>query len=100
MSEWGGWVLHDGKGCPVNGMYIRVVGETVDGDLFEQEGWCRNIDLTAWDWSNFGKWDDKHNWITSRVLRYRIRKPRGLQILEEQLAEIDAPIQKVTERVE
>ncbi len=92
MSEWGPWIEHDGKGCPVPvGTYLHLVSKCG----FHQHGYVKRLKPGCgyffWDWV-IAKWGhDKHC-----IVRYRIRKPRGLQILEERLAEIDSPIQEVT----
>jgi hypothetical protein len=41
----------------------------------------------SWDWTN--------SWECSRIIRYRIRKPRGLTLLENLIADLPAPVGKV-----
>lgn len=79
MSEWGPWIEHDGKGCPCRGEYVHIVYE----DQIEFCGIAGSGEYggKSWDWSNAG--------LFSRVIRYRIRKPRGLTILESVLREVE-----------
>lgn len=72
-EEWGPWIEHDGKGCPCvghcgqsefNDPSHTVIGPTVFTGHPE-----------AWDWGY-----ESGDWY--KVTRYRIRKPRGLTILE------------------
>ncbi len=80
-DEWGPWIEHDGKGCPVVGQYVQDVCRFRDGHIWETEGVVSSQDAEGWDWSLpsecgfFGE--------LGRVIRYRIRKPRGLTILED-----------------
>lgn len=81
MGEiWGPWIEHDGKGCPVpngtiahcvwNSRYELVAAVTANGR--------RDLD-NPWVWI-----DDRPN-----IIRYRIRKPKGLTILESVLREVE-----------
>lgn len=88
QDQWGPWILHDGKGCPCVGMYVHV--ERANGDytygiagvtrydcIVSPEYYEISEDDTSWwDWREsepqFGE-----------VIRYRIRKPRGMTILEQ-----------------
>jgi hypothetical protein len=84
-EEWGPWIEHDGKGCPLPDYTIaermRANGETFvqkvvpDGRYF----------LNAWYWPSVPAW--------RRIIRYRIKKPRGLTILENLIADLPAPVQ-------
>lgn len=84
-EEWGPWIEHDGKGCPVPiGTVCHVV-------------WLGGVETVkpiegskAWLWSSLDKsgWSDFH----VPIIRYRIRKPRGLTILEELIADLPAPV--------
>ena len=96
MSDdvWGPWVDHDGMGCPCEGQYVQV--ECADGELTEGVAGskCRsegvNVHrgfLSAWYWPN-GTAEGK------RIVRYRIRKPRGLAILQELIENLPAPVRE------
>lgn len=84
-EEWGPWIEHDGKGCPCVGQYVHIVferelsGRTGGGGRGSIAGPREWIGITnppdgrgSWDWRT----------VYNRVIHYRIRKPRGLTILE------------------
>lgn len=96
-DEWGPWIEHDGKGCPCLGAWAQterlgVNGRWADGaDVISSRGnraliEGRILHPENWDWSKFGQ--VAHGQRVSKVLRYRIRKPRGLTILEGLLANL------------
>ena len=83
-NEWGSWIEHDGSGCPVIGQYVqaefrRIIKKAPSHYVIISpkviEGIMRrnpaNIHGDSWNWRR-----------GNPVLRYRIRKPRGLTILE------------------
>ena len=89
-SEWGPWIVHDGSGPPPLGTYVHVVyadnaemeyvfrGEriavyqlTVAPKVRYSGPWY----LTSWDWSGTGS--------TVPVKKYRVRKPKGMSMLED-----------------
>lgn len=86
-EEWGPWIEHDGKGCPCFGAWVRCEWEGPPGRFMVDEGRAGSMGGGGWDWSNFQK---RHH--TGRriavVRRYRIRKPRGLTILEELIEQL------------
>jgi len=78
-GEWGPWIEHDGKGCPVVGIYVRA--EINNGIQVEGVASPRCADpppgyASAWIWSTLPA-DEK--W--ARVVRYRIRRPLALRRL-------------------
>lgn len=77
MSDemWGAWQRHDGKGCPCAGAFVQV--EMSDGDV-DAAMW----DEFCWEYSELGAFFEGY------ITRFRIRKPRGLTILENLIAEI------------
>lgn len=91
-EHWGPWVIHDGKGCPLApGVIVDVVSQdrfgftmrtvtTVTGGLF-----------SSWDWGNYPE--------LKKIIRYREKKPKGLQMLEEQIREQSDPKQKSDPKV-
>lgn len=94
-EEWSNWFLHDGKGCPCAGCMVEAVFERATYSVITYSVVRTRIDPPelfiagsgggqSWDWSNW----PKH----SRILRYRIRKPRGLTILENLIADLPAPV--------
>lgn len=78
-EKWGPWIQHDGKGCPVVGMYVCLVvanGETYEGIA---EPGCDNPPkgwASAWVWASVPGCD---SW--ARVMRYRVRRPNALRRL-------------------
>lgn len=81
-EEWGPWIEHDGRGCPCVGMFVELVALCVClGELPPRRGTpLATSTLMSWDWANHPKY--------TAVLRYRIRKPRGMVVLEGQLADL------------
>jgi hypothetical protein len=46
----------------------------------------------SWDWQWSEKMIPGHNMFATRIIRYRIRTPKGLTILESILADLPAPV--------
>ena len=66
-QEWGPWIEHDGRGCPVqDGILVTVCGYNTYGRWEEYTRPAKSTWL-GWEWSN-----------GPRIIRYRIRKPRAL----------------------
>jgi hypothetical protein len=90
-EEWGPWVDHDGKGCPVQAgtylqMEVNIAPTHVTGawvqlapKLFEG----RVITTTSRNWT----WTKGF----ANIVRYRVRKPKGLTMLEELIQNLPAP---------
>lgn len=89
-DEWGPWISHDGSPCPVVGQYVRLRFKDLmgmkpsAGDLgaasrikmisdYEAEG----IASCGGSWT----WEPLH----FPIIRYRVRRPRGMIILDEAL---------------
>lgn len=91
-EEWGPWIEHDGKGFPVPvGTVVKVQGSV--GNVAIQVINIANSDLqagylTEWHWAF---WPSFMFLLHEHIIRYRIRKPRGMAILEDLLEQIDAP---------
>lgn len=98
-EEWGPWIGHDGNGCPCAGMYVQIM--RANSDVAEGiatmmgKYWCRVprqyqnerriIGIESW-------W----NWVShhprfGEIINYRIRKPKGMKMLEQLLQDIPAP---------
>lgn len=98
QDEWGPWIEHDGRGFPleIDGFYVIVVGVyTCDGAEVFKEGFVKADDVgsaTSWDWSNFGRLILGRKW--GKVIRYRIRKPRGMAVLDAIMADTSTPIKE------
>jgi len=75
-EEWGPWIDHDGRGCPCVGEMVQAYfRSSITGRvwLYETVAVAGSMGGYSWDWIN------KHY---SLIIRYRIRKPKGLKILE------------------
>lgn len=84
-DEWGPWIEHDGRGCPVpTGTVVQGVGR--DGSV---EVWAAGMVAIHPNGLRDGwSWRGSHFEHPLDVMRYRIRKPRGLLILESLLADL------------
>jgi hypothetical protein len=83
-DEWGPWIEHDGTGCPVPvgtkvmvEDYVGCVRETIAG-CYKKRKYVgphgqENSRISAWIWVSPRK---------KSIIRYRVRKPRGLSILQ------------------
>ena len=90
MSEWGPWIKHDGSCCPVPaGTFVHVV--TKGGE--EEFGFIKGTARTHFDWAVVMAHYGNDDWY---ITRYRIRKPRGLILLQTLLHELDEPVAEVT----
>ncbi len=92
-DDWGPWVEHDGKGMP-----DHIVGVPCEC-YFLHSG----ADLTP---GSAGPDGDSWHWmvrhgvpecfgVADPIIRYRIRKPRGMKVLENILAELPNTPEKV-----
>ena len=87
--EWGPWIEHDGLCRPVSrGEYVTMIGEYPDGEIREWVGYIRT-DAYSWYWFNYGR--VARGGVIPRTIRYRVRKPRALQMLREIAEGIKAP---------
>ena len=86
-EEFGPWITHDGAGRPVApGTIVMVEVECITGLVKQTVQPAGSAPVSAWVWSAFGA---SSVW---RVLRYRIKKPRGLTILEEVANSVREPV--------
>lgn len=84
--SWGPWIEHDGAGCPPS-----IIGKWIDmeaqhgpigpraGQVERREG-PADPTTVEWDWRFFGMVWGKT--IIARIIRYRVRKPSALTLLE------------------
>ena len=82
MSEeqWSDWFQHDGGRCPLpEGAIVQVLWNRCGQYVFKGPYATRGPLAENWH----------------LVIRYRIRKPRGLTILENLIADLPAPARKV-----
>ena len=89
-NEWGPWIEHDGMRRPVKDAFIEIefrcgdiwVGHLGGADEVRTSGGVvarpETDESSSWVWGTHApKWD---------VIRYRIRKPRGMAVLQEVVA--------------
>lgn len=77
-EEWGEWQVHDGRGCPCVGEYVHAVAKGGG----EKYGIAGSEGGRSWDFSQS---------LRPHIIRYRIRKPKGLTFLESLIADLPAP---------
>ena len=91
-EQWGPWIDHDGKGCPCRGQWVQV--ECRDG--WTHEG-LAEMSTVSRDGNKPRPYNPKcpSRWVwvevlrKNQIIRYRIRKPKGLTILEGLLEDLD-----------
>jgi hypothetical protein len=88
LGDWGPWIEHDGKGCPdlVGHSIECVVRRDEDAPKVRVED-CEEHYSAPWLWAILP--------CHYQIIRYRVRKPRGLTILEELIADLPAPAPNV-----
>lgn len=85
-DEWGPWIEHDGKGCPVPGQFVRtedrggiVIDHVALGVMISRAGaarsWGRPCSRNLWLWGIC------EGASAREVVRYRIRRPKALRDL-------------------
>lgn len=83
-EEWGPLIRHDGKGCPVTGMFCEVhtASRVVTcGIVMDNGGPC-----SLWVWTGLCILCLPH-----RVVAYRVRKPRALLDLIDMVENLPTP---------
>jgi hypothetical protein len=81
--QWGPWIEHDGRGCPVKGQWVQVR----DGTGWESEPYrahTLNTDchVDGWDYATIPL-----DWWDARVTDYRVRHPCIEDMLPAETAE-------------
>ena len=78
-DEWGPWIEHDGTECPCVGEWVQAAMSGPQHARWSHGTFFRGI----WE----GRARGVNCWVYGsnhmQVVRFRIRKPRGLAILEE-----------------
>ncbi|CUH75570.1 hypothetical protein [Tropicibacter naphthalenivorans] len=89
---WGPWITHDGKGCPLRpGTIVEIVAEDRFGFTLQQIACVTGGAYSSWNWRFYPR--------LKRILRYRVKKPNGLTILEDRLQSVQsAPMTPVSWR--
>ena len=86
-EEWSPWVIHHGKGCPLRvGTIVEVVCEDSFGFAMRQISMVTGGSYSSWNWEHYPE--------LKRIIRYREKKPKGLQLLEEILISKKIPSKK------
>ena len=100
-GEWGPWIEHDGRGCPCIGHWTQswlkasIGSKFPNGEKFYlSEGVAGR---SPWNWidSEYGR-IQQNGKLAAKTIRYRIRKPRGMKVLETILLEIPNTPEKVS----
>lgn len=93
-DEWGPWIEHDGRGFPIplGTLVHRVFDAPIDlilgseitptNEIIEP---LRASELQSWLWV-LPRYHPVG--MVARVVRYRIRKPRGVAVLESLLSDL------------
>lgn len=83
-EEWGPWVVHDGLGCPLpNGTIVEVRFVDAFGYKSNLVTTVAGGDFSSWNWTHYPE--------LKKIVRYREKKPKGLELLEGLLQSLDSP---------
>lgn len=86
-EEWGPWIVHDGRGCPLPaGTIVEAVSEDGFGFAMRHVATVAGGSYSSWNWAHYPE--------LKRIIRYREKKPRGLSLLEDRLAELPSEAPK------
>ena len=98
-EEWGPWTSHDGGPCPLkkgqvakfrcrNGLEkVWVCGGSPfkqDGTEYQSRSGVRKVNIWLWGGRSEPYWCD--------AMEYQIKKPKGLTILENLIANLPVPV--------
>ena len=79
--------MHDGRGCPVRaGTIVEVVYEDRFGYQNRSIGCTDGSSYSSWDWTYYPE--------LKKIIRYREKKPKGLEMLREIAETLDTPAPK------
>lgn len=82
-DEFGPWIDHGGRGRPVpRGTIVEVEAKCLTGLVKVKLSTAYGDAGTAWDWGSVSL---DQPW---RIIRYRIRKPKGMGVIESILADL------------
>lgn len=94
---WGPWIEHDGKGCPVP-VGTRVFVRLREGHEYASIAGCSSNELVVKPHGCENK-KGLSRWIAIGspvdIVRYRIRKPRGMTVLQEIVANPERELEDV-----
>lgn len=78
-EEWGPWIEHDGKGCPCKGQVVQA--ERRSGEILGPYiAYTKAVGIPDLGNPLHDCW--VHLPKPSDIIRYRVRKPKGLTILD------------------
>ncbi len=89
MSNWGPWINHDGKGCPVRGQLVEgldrggIWSVWIAGTVYMIPTNASQIMVDSWIWPT------QYSPHADEILRYRVRKPKAMERLNEILREVE-----------
>jgi hypothetical protein len=84
-EEWGPWISHDGSGCPLrSGTIVEVVFQDGFGFSMRDIATVSGGSYSSWNWEHFPE--------LKKIIRYREKKPKGMQMLEGCLVNNDIPV--------
>jgi hypothetical protein len=110
-EEWGPWIEHDGRGCPVpagtlvtleyveDAIFVTSAGPTGERGRFR----IMRAEGRPGSWT-YGNPHSKETWspadsgsgrLATPIIRYRIRKPRALIQLIDMVENLTAPTERV-----
>ncbi|MEM9317983.1 MAG: hypothetical protein AAGA70_03140 [Pseudomonadota bacterium] len=85
-QEWGPWIEHDGLGCPLpSGTIVEVRHVDAFGYMASMITKVGGGEFSSWNWLHYPE--------LKKIIRYREKKPRGLEILEHMLQGLDTPVE-------
>ena len=80
-EDWGPWIAHDGRGCPdIVGRDIQCVVRRNESVPVTTAEHLECSFSAPWLWAVVP--------CERQIIRYRLRKPRGLAVLESLLADL------------
>jgi len=79
-EEWGPWIEHDGSGCPCVGLPCEIEAYYTGKD---PSPGSIALGGASWSWRIYIGHPCCYDIGVNPIVRYRIRKPRGVTILEE-----------------
>lgn len=92
---WTDWIDHDGNGCPCVGWWVHLVIGDVDGETPEGLDWDGPGGINDYEWQGVvnkcsGSWTYDEEYFP--VIKYRVRKPKGAEMLERLVQDVPEPV--------
>lgn len=101
VPEWGPWVDHDGKRCPLPvGTVVEGIFERLPGQYVRAVGSVGPHDIGySWDWSWWMRRAPDDLRFVARIRRYLVRRPQALRDLIRMAADPYSPPARQPEEV-